>query len=302
METAQKTQLQWQLRPSHCRQDPVAGVRHSWAAWSLHLSGVLGGWVAQPRGCSLTSIGGHAFSHGGAGAVGSREMGMVRGGRRVRSPGKLLAWRALGRGGLPSQDQVEGKLEGNMGTEGRGQRLEESLRGRPIPGVTSSPSPLASSDTAVSPPEFGEVGPLSACGGPHRNAAPSPQVPSRHQRESHGLHFPGGVGGSEGKGPRTEPGCERGHPPNPGGSASRPRTPGTDPQRHSSDPQGGQPTAPTPLPEVAGPQETGAAWAGSASVTDGANCLLQRRDPGAQRGASEQVSQAGGGPAHPEPY
>lgn len=43
METAQKTQLQWQLQPSHCRQDPVAGVRHSWAAWSLHLSGVLGG-------------------------------------------------------------------------------------------------------------------------------------------------------------------------------------------------------------------------------------------------------------------
>ena len=47
METAQKTQLQWQLRPSHCRQDPVAGVRHSWAAWSLHLSGVLGGWGAH---------------------------------------------------------------------------------------------------------------------------------------------------------------------------------------------------------------------------------------------------------------
>ena len=104
------------------------------------------------------------------------------------------------------------------------------------------------------------------------------------------------------KAAREEPGCERGHPPNPGGSASRPRMPGTDPQRHSSDPQGGQPTAPAPLPEVAGPQETGAAWAGSASVTDGANCLLQRGDPGAQRGASEQVSQAGGGPAHPEPY
>ena len=48
-------------------------------------------------------------------------------------------------------------------------------------------------------------------------------------------------------------------------------------------------------------REPGAVLAGSAPVTDGATCLLQRGDPGARRGASERVSQAGRGPAHPRP-
>ena len=96
------------------------------------------------------------------------------------------------------------------------------------------------------------------------------------------------------KGPRAEPGCEQGHPPNLGGSAPHPRTAGRDPQGGAS---------PPPQRLCQGRPGLGkrAVWAGSASVTDGATCLLQRGDPGARRGASERVSQAGRGPAHPRP-
>lgn len=123
--------------------------------------------------------------------------------------------------------------------------------------VSPLPSPLwPSSDPAVSSPEFGGVGPLSAQEGPHCDSAPSPRVPSQHQQGPQGHHVPGEVGGSEEKGPRAEPGCKRGHRPSPGGSAPRPRTPGTHPQGQGCDPQGGAgPPPQPPCPGQPGPRK-----------------------------------------------
>lgn len=195
----------------------------------LHVSGDTGGrGGAQPRGCSLTTIGGHAFSHG-RGVSG--EVGRVRGGGRgVRSRRTLLAWGASGRRGISSQSGW-GEPGGGRGHGGR-----RSEAGRK-PG-TGAPSQCQLLPTP-SPAQTLRPRLLSWGDPPHHDAAPSSWVPSQHWRGPQGLHFPGGVGGSVVKGPRAEPGCEQGHPPNPGGSAPHPRTAGRDPQRHSADPQEG---------------------------------------------------------------
>lgn len=190
--------------------------------------------------------------------------------------------------------------EAREGAGAEAKRLEESLGGgRPILGVKSPlPSPLAQLRPCSLVSGVREGGhPFCPRGPPTVTVARLPRVPSQHQQGSQGHHVPGEVGGL-GRGPRAAS-CGEAIAPALEALHHVPERLGHTRRDRAVTCRRGHPGCPSAPAWGMGPGNRSRVGR-VASVTDGANCLLQRGDPGPARGLPNRPARRRG-PTHPGP-